>query len=1184
MKNLFLIIFAWGALFFSNLMAETSWQKLEGPFGGIIELLAFDNTNQLYAVFDQTLSRSSDNGLTWTPILNNAYTFKIGHDAKLYAESLGRKIYVSDDKGASWIGLPLSINGLRLDRMAIAPDGTMYFAADQRLYISTDQGQQWTVLALDFNGNAAHVRISQNHIFVYGGTQLYINKNTPDTFDLVLEADAPIRTVYQIANGDIFVSAGEESGSVVKSSDMGTTWLPTTLPFVHSFFQSQSGLLFGAGSTKEHLTSSTSFISATNGNSWSPVNIGSPILGFAVNAANDIFAASDGLFISKNSGATFNMTSPNNAQIYNVLNPSQNQLFCVSGVDKKFARYWTSLNNGATWTEINKSVFNQPLTYLDAKIIGTDRIWLLLGYSDNGDTTVTLSVIYETRNAGTSWKQIREFSNLTGFDVDKTRGTVYLWIAGQKYFYRTDDFGSAWIPTSLPFEVGKLFAASNGLVFGYSYSDIGRIRRLYYSFDKGDNWSYSPEIPYNSSGIARLSIDRFGHIYKVTALKQNDDTYTLSSIIRSSDYGETFSEVTPDSGGALNASQNMFCITADPNGALYFSGSSFVSISRNNGNSWNEIFSSDAQQANIHCIHSTNSVDVFVGTVSDGIFKTTFKPISFVPKLIDGLETSIASTYGVNWVDYDADGYDDIFLVNDGPNMLFKNNKDGTFKRITTGRIVTDDEPSRSASWADYNNDGHIDCFVANGVKDVYNSLYKNNGDGTFSKITDGNIVEDYGDYRNAAWADFDNDGDLDLYVTEVSEEYPNILYINDGTDHFTKSTDRVIGSKGDRTYNCGWCDFDNDGDVDIYLANQGANVLYEQIRPGEFSPVAANRIETNMGSAVSCSWGDYDNDGWMDVFVVNYDMPNCLYRNNGNGSFSKVAAPGIATDNKISKGSGWADYDNDGDLDLFVVNRNSNLFYTNDGAGNFSKTEMNEFIYHGGNALAVAWGDGENNGSLDLIIASYDQQSLLYNNMVKKNNWFKVRCAGNRTSNRSALGAKIKIVTTVNNQKYSQIRHIAASSGHAAQNSLTQHFGIGAATRVDSIIINWPSGKKQILLNKEANQRITVLESAGDAVDEKQNDNTPITFRLAQNYPNPFNPATTIEYDIPENTFVTLSIYDSYGHHVKTLVREMKQRGSHSVTWNGKNEQNVPVASGLYLYRIVTENFKSAGKMTLLR
>jgi photosystem II stability/assembly factor-like uncharacterized protein len=1183
MKNLFLIFFVWGLLLYSHTEADTPWQKLEGPYGGIINPVAIDQANQLFAIFDNNFATSTDDGKSWTTILKNGYTFKIGQDSKLYAESLGRKIYVSQDKGNSWIGLPLTINGLRLDRMAIAADGTLYFAAGERLYMSSDQGQEWSVVSENFNGSAVRVLVSQNFVFVYGNNQLYINSGADGAFVRVLETDAPIRTVFQTANGDILVSAGDQTGSVTKSSNLGQTWVPTTMPFVQKFYESKTGLLFGAGSSRDHVVSSNSFISSTNGTSWSEINIGSPIFDIIVNASNDIFVASDGLFISKNSGAAYNLIGPANAKIHTVLNPAPDQLFCVSGITTKYARYWTSQNDGGTWSEIDKGVFNKPLAFLDAKIVGQDRIWMLLGYSANNDTTVATSVLYETRNAGRTWRQVREFSKPAGFDVDKTRNTVYLWITGEKYFYRTDDFGSAWIPTSLPFEVGKLFAASEDLLFGYSVSDIGRIRHLYYSFNKGDKWLYSSDVPYNSDGIARLAVDRFGHVYKITAIKESEKSFKLSSIIRSANYGETFVNVTPDSGSVLNPAENMFCISTDHNGALFLAGSHFVSVSRNNGNSWKEIFNSETQEADILCIHSNNSVELYAGTSSNSIFKTSNKPVTFTPQLIDGPETTIASSFGVNWVDYDSDGFDDIFLVNDGPNMLYKNNKDGTFRRITSGSIVTDDEPSRSASWADYNNDGHIDCFISNGVKDVYNSLYRNNGDGTFFKITDGNIVEDYGDYRNSAWADFDNDGDLDLYVTEVSEEYPNILYINDGRN-FAKSKDTVIGSKADRTYNCGWCDFDNDGDVDIYLANAGADNLFEQVRPGEFALVGSNRIDANMGSAVSCSWGDYDNDGWMDLFVVNYDRPNVLYHNDGDGSFTPVTAPGISTDNKISKGSGWADYDNDGDIDLFVVNRDSYLFYTNDGAGNFTKDEMSEFIYHGGNALAVAWGDKQNNGALDLVIASYDQQSLIYDNILKQNNWFKIRCAGNKTSNRSALGAKIKIVTTVNNQTRSQIRHISAASGHAAQNSLVQHFGLGPATMVDSIIIHWPSGKKQILLNKAANQRITVLESGTDFVEMANDNSSPKHYRLAQNYPNPFNPTTTIEYEIPENTFVTVNIFDANGQHVKTLVHEEKPAGFHSITWDGKNKHGTTAASGLYVYKMSTENFKSVGKMTLLR
>jgi hypothetical protein len=158
------------------------------------------------------------------------------------------------------------------------------------------------------------------------------------------------------------------------------------------------------------------------------------------------------------------------------------------------------------------------------------------------------------------------------------------------------------------------------------------------------------------------------------------------------------------------------------------------------------------------------------------------------------------------------------------------------------------------------------------------------------------------------------------------------------------------------------------------------------------------------------------------------------------------------------------------------------------------------------------------------------------------------------------------------------------SQTSHAAQNSLIQHFGLGAATKVDSIIIAWPSGKRQVLTDKSANQKITVVESGSAAVAANGTLARPQNYALKANYPNPFNPATTIEYHISAKTHVKLAIFDANGQYVTTLINDVKSAGTYSAVWNGKNDSGTMVASGLYFYKMMTSDYESAGKMTLLR
>ncbi|MBN1465911.1 VCBS repeat-containing protein [candidate division KSB1 bacterium] len=1161
-----------GVLFFADVFAQNSWHDIESPCGGLLHPLAIDADDVLYAVFNNSLSLSSDQGQTWRVLFAKAATFRLGLDACLYVQDLDGKLYFSADRGETWKKLPETIAHLTLNKMAVARDGTLFFVDGDALYVSDDHALQWSPRSL--NGTVSSVCVTpSDHLYVYGDERLYSANQNADSLKLVLQAGDSIHTVLESSTGEIFVAvAGDESGHILKSADAGQTWTRTDLPFAHSLYESPQGWLLGAGFSNGGRRG-TSFISLSGGTSWQAVDINLPIYAFAVNRDGKIFAGSDGLFVSTDNGVSFANISPQQARVFRIISDSRDRLFCVTGIDERYSRYWHSDDQGTSWTEIDrKNTLDQPLAFFTARFITNDRLWLLLGYGVEAVSTCTL---YESRDGGRTWSSKRTLNAAAaGFTVDAKLGVIYLWARGEKYCYRSENYGVSWIPLTLPFEIGGLHAASDGLLFGYAVADAGRKSRLYYSFDKGDQWE-ERAMPFEE-GIADLHVDRFGHIYKLTAAAQ-DGAFSLLSILHSGDYGENYIDVTPTSSALLAPSTVMFSMSGDPNGALYVSGSQAISTTRDDGDSWRDIYSS-AELSAIQCVHSTNSVTIYAGSASHGILRTERPAPRFQPRIVDRLEMpDIARTYGVNWVDYDADGFDDLFLINEGPNILYRNDRDGTFTRITEGTIVTDDEDSRSATWGDYNDDGYPDCFVANSGKTLYNSLYRNNGDGTFRKITSGNIVEDFGDYRGCAWADFDNDGDLDLYVTEVSAEFSNILYVNDGTNHFSKSQDRVIGEPSDKTYTCGWADFDNDGDLDIYLANEGDDRLFEQVRPGEFLQVGSDRMAPNSSSAVGCSWGDYDNDGYLDLFVVNYDAANCLYHNNKGRSFTKRIVPGIDAESHISKGSGWADCDNDGDLDLFVCNRNSYLFYLNDGHGDFQPQE--ELFFHAGNSLSLAWGDLENDGDLDLAIASYDQQTLIYENVLSGGNWFKIKCVGNNAANRSAIGARIKLTTTA-----TQIRHVAAQTGHAGQNSAIVHFGLGAAAKVDSIIIDWPSrNDRQVMTNKNANQKITVVE-AGTAAVEQSSRAVPHAYHLSQNYPNPFNPATEIRFDLPKSAHVKLVIYDVRGYSVKTLVNETKSAGSFAMAWNGDDDRGNPVPSGLYFYTMQTDHFTACRKMTLLR
>src|SRR6266568_7217068 len=258
---------------------------------------------------------------------------------------------------------------------------------------------------------------------------------------------------------------------------------------------------------------------------------------------------------------------------------------------------------------------------------------------------------------------------------------------------------------------------------------------------------------------------------------------------------------------------------------------------------------------------------------------------------------------------------------------------DPTFTKITTSPIVTDGAYSSGGTWGDFNNDGFLDLFVPNGTDGsaYVPFLYRNNGNGTFTKVTSGPPVNLAADSYSACWGDYDNDGNLDLFVATTPR---NLLYRNNGNGTFTRIT--TGGVVTDLAYSGAgaWADYDNDGFIDLFVttavssSTSDHNFLYRNNGDGTFSTITNSTLVMDLGSFWGCAWGDYDNDGNLDLFVFAnnwhaFSGPNRLYHNNGDGTFMRVPADRFINDaapNSVC--CAWGDYDNDGFLDLFVGNQ----------------------------------------------------------------------------------------------------------------------------------------------------------------------------------------------------------------------------------------------------------------------
>ena len=532
---------------------------------------------------------------------------------------------------------------------------------------------------------------------------------------------------------------------------------------------------------------------------------------------------------------------------------------------------------------------------------------------------------------------------------------------------------------------------------------------------------------------------------------------------------------------------------------------------------------------------------------------------------------------GLAWVDYDNDGDLDIFHTNDSvyPDKLYRN-VDLTAESFVdaTPSTLADVGDCRGAAWGDYDNDGDLDLYVSrNGA----NRLYRNDGGGKFVDVTQ-KPLDDSGIGQTVSWADYDNDGDVDLYLVNNGA---NKLFRNDGGGVFTDVTSGPLGDGG-FGLGCGWADFDDDGDLDIYVANyDGANVLLEN-QGGVFVDATTPVLEITAASA-GVAWGDFDNDCDLDLYVTN-EGPNTLLRNDG-GVFTDVTSSPL-DDGGNGRSAAWADYDLDGDLDLYVVNYDSNnRLFRNEGAGSFTSRAGcgSSPVSVGLPTLSAGWADYDKDGDPDLYLVNHGPNRLFRNDLDEACRWLEVQLEG-VISNTYGQGARVRLVTGGT----SQMREIAGASGYLSQGPLVAAFGLGLNEVVDAVEVTWPaSGYIQTIFDVPADQCMKVVESDVSGVDGGGGgcDNPVLTVQLHPSRPNPFRTATLIRYDLPKTMHVDLEIYDVSGRLIRRLLKWGPMGpGSHTSIWNGRDDEGRVVASGVYFCELTAGSHSQRQRIVLLK
>jgi tetratricopeptide (TPR) repeat protein len=506
---------------------------------------------------------------------------------------------------------------------------------------------------------------------------------------------------------------------------------------------------------------------------------------------------------------------------------------------------------------------------------------------------------------------------------------------------------------------------------------------------------------------------------------------------------------------------------------------------------------------------------------------------------------------GAAWGDYDGDGWLDLVVANEAGSIdespgklarsparltLYHNDRDGTFSDATDRAGLDLRGWLMAVAWADYDGDGHLDLLVtAHG----HNALYRGNGDGTFTdRSAASGIGGPEGFWAGAAWGDYDRDGRLDLYVTgyvkftrkstttgvtgKYDVENPssinplafpperNLLFHNDGDGTFAeRGAAAGVTDVSGRGLAATWTDLDEDGWPDLYVANDvSQNALFRNRGDGTFQNVAETAHASDYRSSMGIAVGDWNGDGAQDLFLTHWlAQGNALYDNQlhrAGATHVGKKTPLAFMDESERYGlgqvsldyTGWAtsfvDYDNDGRLDLFVVNGStlqkrdepsamvpmqSKLFWNRGPKEGFFDVSPvgGRYFQTAYVGRGAAFADYDNDGDVDVFVVNHGAAGvLLRNEGGNRNHWAEIALRGAR-SNRAGLGATVRLVAG----GVAQVRQVGSQAPYLSQNAAIESFGLGAASRIDTIEVRWPSGARDVRTGVMANQRVTIEEGA---------------------------------------------------------------------------------------------------------
>jgi hypothetical protein len=496
----------------------------------------------------------------------------------------------------------------------------------------------------------------------------------------------------------------------------------------------------------------------------------------------------------------------------------------------------------------------------------------------------------------------------------------------------------------------------------------------------------------------------------------------------------------------------------------------------------------------------------------DRFFHSEFDIGAFRDKSHEAGFDRINQSGGAIMDDFDGDGLLDVVVTSNDPTepmAYYRNRGDGTFEDRSGPAGITDQLGGLVCYQADYNNDGRLDIFIPRAAwfpGPIRPTLLQNNGAGEFTDVTREAGLFDPVNSNGAAWGDFDNDGWIDLFV--ACEHQTNRLYHNrgDGTFENVAAAAGVEGDPSRWAKGCTWLDYDNDGYQDLFINNfEETGRLYHNEQDGRFAETTLEMGIVGPKRGFSCWAWDYDNDGWLDIFAASSDRnldaivkgmigephhlsTGKLFRNShGEGFEDRTREAGVAGV-YAPMGSNFADFDNDGWLDFYLGTGDPspstlvpNRMFKNVGGTRFADISGSSGTGHLQKGHGVACGDWDRDGDVDIFIEmggainGDKYHNVLFQNPGQGNHWLTVKLVGRKT-NRSAIGARIKVVTDGSQPR--SIHRLVSSGSSFGANALQQTMGLADAKSVATLEITWPtSHTTQVFHGVAADQAITINE-----------------------------------------------------------------------------------------------------------